>query len=896
MESAEMNPVDPEGPHKDEMLPPSEENTLPVLTVTPDPLNFSVLTSRGFGISVQSFTPAASSNHKDKSRLSQMKSRRRSGIGVRGSPETNSLIRFMAQQRLKTPINYQTPEPVSHSPLLPRVASTLRQKMASFQSLMDVEESEVCDPMPRQDGNTGGCIKTRDYLSDGNGKENLPPLMMPSAKKRRCLAPLESCEVEIREASASVPQFKLKEQEEDEELGLKRGLSTSSETVKEAQPELISPPLPPATCSTTNIQQDGFFELLSLSQPLAAVSPFHFPSLPGLSEMKPTGDDDSTGTSAVKKKKRVHFGGPLFPEFFDKNLPPSTPLQKGGTPLRAPTPGGCLQLRSLLKTPQKSEPQTPQAPSDLCSPSIFGASPTLAMPRNFRRQSVDEDSEEDGEVVFPSMEEIDSAVTSDTGYLWDSKPLNLNSAFHEESLSKIVTESETKPSSTSQVVVLDEPASSPDKKKPETPVPVRSKRRRKKREAEFESTSEAPARTGSRKRKQPEESEPVKRSTRSAAKTASGKMKTTSTAARRWNRDVDRSLYGSRDYASKNPNLSPITERLSFISQSLAAPQAPSASCTKHAAPTPETHLNLDTAHSMEATDELTVTHDLSNPSEDSVKSPKPSKESCVRTRRLAGQRSRGRGTMKRKVSVADCNLLCEETGGLTEEHCEDPITTNPVASRETPLGHTAPYQREEDIEHEAKIPADIPSTNSEGKSGCPASLNALLPSDDELNDLSVPAEFSKRKAEGRSSSVNSSVDQEQGDQVQEHQSSHEGEDNQRGDQAENLHENCRSSSDSQEEEQLVNPDLAPWQADFNFEDVFKSVATRGQRSVRRSLRNQINAAQSKGAGLAWMPKTSPDSNKESRRKTRGRRLSAVLPAQPSVSEETQDSSSSDFK
>jgi len=42
----------------------------------------------------------------------------------------------------------------------------LRQKMASFQSLMDVEESEVCDPMPKQDSsNTGGCIKTRDYLS-----------------------------------------------------------------------------------------------------------------------------------------------------------------------------------------------------------------------------------------------------------------------------------------------------------------------------------------------------------------------------------------------------------------------------------------------------------------------------------------------------------------------------------------------------------------------------------------------------------------------------------------------------------------------------------------------------------------------------------------------------------
>lgn len=57
------------------------------------------------------------------------------------------------------------PQLVRSSPFLPRVASTLRQKMASFQNLMDVEESEACDLAPRQDGDTGGCIKTRDYLS-----------------------------------------------------------------------------------------------------------------------------------------------------------------------------------------------------------------------------------------------------------------------------------------------------------------------------------------------------------------------------------------------------------------------------------------------------------------------------------------------------------------------------------------------------------------------------------------------------------------------------------------------------------------------------------------------------------------------------------------------------------
>lgn len=38
--------------------------------------------------------------------------------------------------------------------------------MVSFQSLMGMEEeSEGDDVMSKQDGSTGGCIETRDYLS-----------------------------------------------------------------------------------------------------------------------------------------------------------------------------------------------------------------------------------------------------------------------------------------------------------------------------------------------------------------------------------------------------------------------------------------------------------------------------------------------------------------------------------------------------------------------------------------------------------------------------------------------------------------------------------------------------------------------------------------------------------
>ncbi|XP_041793217.1 cell division cycle-associated protein 2 isoform X4 [Chelmon rostratus] len=1149
MATVERSTGSTEGDQQERALSPSEEDSPLVLNDTSAPLNFSELTPCQFGISVQSFTPTSLSNNKDKSRLAQIKARRRSNIGVRGSPETNSLIRFMAQQRMKTPKTLRTPELVRNSPFLPQVASSLRQKMASFQTLMDVEESEVCDPMPRQDSSTGGRIKTRDYLSDGNSpdgeKENHPPLMTPTPSKRRRLGPRETCELQIRETNTPILHFTLKEQEGDEEP-VTQGPLPSSETV--AQAVLISPPLHadferPA-CSLTKTQQgsvfehqspsqplsdglkaappawpassfhipslpsvlemkptgdddsagnstvkgkkksvrfgvplspeffdknqppstplqkggtparaptpggslqlrsvlktpqrsesqtpqvqpnlssptafgssptlsvprnrrmqsvgedneekivfssveeidsaltsdtgtqpstassmdsmyeltslpeqekqcevgveapapaqssnrtrkqpeecepvktltrsaaktasgkmkmkDGVFELQSPSQPppdgLAAAPPawpassFHIPSLPSLLEIKPTGDDDSTGNSTVKgKKKSVRFGVPLSPEFFDKNQPPSTPLQKGGTPARAPTPGGSLQLRSVLKTPQRSESQTPQVQPNLSSPTAFGSSPTLSVPRNRRMQSVGEDNEE--KIVFSSVEEIDSALTSDTE--WDIKPLNLNTAFHEESQSPVLTESETQPSTASQMDALGELTSLPEQEKHcevgvEAPAPAQSSNRRKKQPGpEHESTSEAPARSSSRKRK-PEESEPVKRSTRSAAKAASGKMTMTSTATRRWNRDVDRSLYGSRAYASKNPTLSPITERLSFIGPSPAAQQTPTMSYT---VPNHETHLDPEMTNNSQPIGDPTVTNASESPSEEFITSSDCRRES-TRSSRRAGPRVSGRGLKKRKVSVADGILLHEDTldktGGMMEEHCEDQTTTNFEASRETPLTHSIPEQAPVDTELSGQTCTDAEHCiDSDGKLECHGSLDA--PTSDcppSGEDTLEPAQ--RKTKRGRRSSLNSSVLQGQENQAEEHQTSHEGEEREQGDQAANQQQsNIRSSSDSQEEGGAANLDLAPWQTDFNFEDVFKSVATRGKRSVRRSLRNQSNAEHSSNsAGLAWLSQTPPDTSKEARRRTRGQRLSAAPPAQPSLPEETQDHAS----
>ncbi|XP_062273144.1 cell division cycle-associated protein 2 [Scomber scombrus] len=941
MSTIEMNTTGTEGDQRMTSLPPSEEDTPPVINDISALLNFGELTPSQFGISVQSFTPA-SSDRKDKSRVAQIKARRRSSVGVRGSPETNSLIRFMAQQRMKTPKSQQTPELVKSSPLLPRVASTLRQKMASFQCLMDVEESEVCDPMPRQDNNTGGCIKTRDYLSDGEnlngGKENLPPMMTPTPNKRRRVGPLEGCKIEIREARAPV-LLNFKQQEEDVDpvkQAVTKGPLPSRETVQEAQAVLISPPVQAEplvfpelqACSSTNSQQDGVFELQSPRRPpsddLAAASPakpalpFLIPSLPSLLQMKPTGEDGSSATSTIKKKKKqVRFGGPLSPEFFDKNLPPSTPLQKGATPARAATPGGSLKLRSLLKTPQKSESQSLHAQPDFCSPTEFGASPTLAMPRNRRMQCVGEDREEvDGKIVFPSMDEIDSAGATDTEPICDTQPLNLDTAFHEESLCEILTESVNKPSTTSKMDTLDEPVSLPEEEKQleadiEAPAPSRSSNRRKKSEPKSESATEAPARSRSRKRKQPEETEPVKRSTRTAAKSASGKMKMTATATRRFNKEVNRSLYGSREYASKDPTLSPIAERLSFISQSLTEQLTDATSCTTS---NQETYLTNEVGESVnhpvtevvfdtQEMSDITVTNASETPSEASITSAKSSKESTKgKGRRLSGPRVRGLKRMK--VSMSEDDLFIKETqdqtGEKRDKHCEDKTTAN-LESTETSLKQTVPDQEGVDTETlYVQTSADTPCTDSDGKPEYYASLDAPTsacpPLCEESNSLSVPTEpaqstdkRNRGRPRGRRSSAYSSVQPEQGNHAEKHQTSHDVEE--KGDEAASQQENNNgSNSDSQGEWEVANLDLAPWQVDFNFEDVFKPVATRGNRSVRRSMRNKGNAENS--IGLAWLPQTPPDSIKEARRRTRSRRLCAAIPVQPSLPEETQHNAS----
>ncbi|XP_037536646.1 cell division cycle-associated protein 2 [Nematolebias whitei] len=761
---AAVEPIAPGPEDQEEKMSQSEDC---VLNETSVYLNFSELTPSQFGISIKSFTP--SSTCKDKTHAAQIKARRRSSVGARGSPETNSLIRFIAHQRMKTPPASQTAEPVRSSPFFPPVASTLRQKMANFQSLMD----HACDPVPVQDGDTGGCIMTRDYLSDGiscsEGKENTPPTRPTPSKKRR-LGPLEGCSVEIREEAIGQHQ---------------RPSRPASDPAAVLPPHQSSPPH------------------------ISPVSP-HL-------EIKPS-DVNSTETPVVKKKKQVHFGDPLSPEFFDKNLPPSTPLQKGGTPARAPTPGGSLQLRSVLKTPQTSESNTPHHQLELYSPTEFGDSPTLAIPHKRRRLSEEADGE-DGKIAFPAMEEFDSAMTSDSECALGAQLLNVNMASLWEPVPHVLTVN---------FVFF----------------------------------------------QQPEESTPVKRSTRSAAKLACGKMKKAS-AARRWDKDVDRSLYGSREYASKNPSLSPIRERQSLSSLTPAAQPTPQR-CTT---PSQEPLTVSDVVSNTEADDGFVVRRATDNAPQDSLTSPYSGQEDSRLLRSTVRRR-------RRKVSVPDSQEAQDQAGQMEQLFEDQTSSSSEFSAGTTSESSEAPQAGTEELDAQTPAATSCTDAGTEDRTCLHASTSYCPPSAEEPSTTELKQKRAKR---GRRSSALHEPQK----CPEEHQSSCDVEENGLRARAEGQPEN-KWSSDSQEEVggAFTFVHLAPWQSDFNVEDVFKPAARRGQRSVRRSLRNQHSSEQSGSmAGLAWLPHVSPDSVKEARRKTRHRRLSAALPVQPPLHEETQDAS-----
>ncbi|KAF5895699.1 cell division cycle-associated protein 2 isoform X1, partial [Clarias magur] len=468
-------------------------------------LDFSKLTPSQFGITTSSFT-ASFPKDKDKSRVAQLKARRRSTIGVRGSPETNSLICYRARQAMKTPP--RTPQHLLESPLFSG-RDSIKQKMAAFQRLMGTDEentqrSEALMEEGKEEGEGEGHAQSDVDGSSEERENRLAPVTPPLSKRRR------------------------------------RGTSHRSmweEPIKEE-----------ALTHTPNHEPQVEFKSPGMAPSLGLDSQSQLMSLPMLSkpELMKMGDVE---VSCASKKKRVRFGAPLSPEFFDKNLPPSTPLQKGATPACLPSSTG--RKHSLLKTPQRFESPLPQP--DFGSPERNGASPVT-----HGDAAVDGDEDE----VFLRNQKISFHIMDEE---YDDPPKDTTASAEMGELAACHKPLAKDPKTTDSASQGDEEAQLSITAVPDHPTEEPELKTEQEDQIEPLKTPESSAgapRPRGRKRKQPAEAEvtDTRRSSRSAAESAKGKMKTSSVKKRFGSKEVDRSLYGKRDYASKNPLLSPIIE------------------------------------------------------------------------------------------------------------------------------------------------------------------------------------------------------------------------------------------------------------------------------------------------------------------------------------------------
>lgn len=121
-------------------------------------------------------------------------------------------------------------------------------------------------------------------------------------------------------------------------------------------------------------------ELESEPQPQPQSESQEQPSLPAPPPPPPAFSSGKRVLQAQRQlpPKRVRFSAPLSPEFFDKTLPASTPLRKGGTPFRLQPSSEGPKLCGVLKTPQTND-AAPTLQTEAVSREADCGSPTLKL-------------------------------------------------------------------------------------------------------------------------------------------------------------------------------------------------------------------------------------------------------------------------------------------------------------------------------------------------------------------------------------------------------------------------------------------------------------------------------------------------------------------------------------
>ncbi|XP_069657168.1 cell division cycle-associated protein 2 isoform X4 [Haliaeetus albicilla] len=288
------------------------------------PVDLRTVTIAEFGITQENFTKQSIGKSP-----TSLKYRRRSAIGVRGSPENNTLIQYLAQQRS----NRQKAAFTQVSPFKRENVRLLKDKIDVFQqSFQSVQEAE---------GETG--FSGLSQVDDASQEADCSPNKVPYTKEQ------------------NLDQWSEKFMSDNSGADLKENLrqnltnSTKSDT---------------RICTILSLCQD-----VAVTEPAAAVSkkwvyeqhnPIESLEAVLIRDTLETGHDFSSDHIAKDvrsnvisdlSRKKVSFGEELSLEIFDESkppiTPPITPLQTGNTSLNEHIQSGS-HLRSVLKkTPAK---------------------------------------------------------------------------------------------------------------------------------------------------------------------------------------------------------------------------------------------------------------------------------------------------------------------------------------------------------------------------------------------------------------------------------------------------------------------------------------------------------------------------------------------------------------
>ncbi|KAM9266508.1 cell division cycle-associated protein 2 [Morus bassanus] len=280
------------------------------------PVDFATVTSAGFGIAQESFTKRSIGKSP-----TSLKFRRRSAIGVRGSPENNTLIRYLAQQRS----NRQKEAFMQVSPFKRENVRSLKDKIGAFQtSFKSVREAE---------GETG-LSQVDDASQEAGSSQNKEPFIN----------------------EWNLDQWSEKFMSDNSGADLKENLRQHLTDSSKSDTKI---------CSVLSSRQD-----VTITDPAAAVSKEwayeqHNPAeseVVLIRDILETGHD--FGSDHIAKdlrsnvisdlsRKKASFVEELSLEILDESKPPITPLQTGNISLNGHTHSGSLLRSVLKKTPMK---------------------------------------------------------------------------------------------------------------------------------------------------------------------------------------------------------------------------------------------------------------------------------------------------------------------------------------------------------------------------------------------------------------------------------------------------------------------------------------------------------------------------------------------------------------